>query len=929
MNKVGAFLNELEAEALLAQGKFTEALPLLRNALEKNEYLNKESLLCNISLCYFKMQDYKQSVFYLQELFKINPEYPTVVYNLAYSCLMLNDYNQAVKNFEAVREKEGMNQDIAYNLGTAYMGRKEGKKAMECFNYLIDTRPLSPQLIYNAGIGLVNNGFSKEARDFFIKYLSSAQNDIDATFGLGIAYNQQKDYRKAIECFLRVISWDEMRYPSAFVSLGMAYFQIGNISKSLEYLNEAARFNLAEAWYYLGVVYEATEQLDNAVLAYKKAGDIDHAFWEVWEKLGNLYLKKSSLPESRISYKKAFKLTGRPFFAFKAGLISMMQKEYPQALEYFLICFEKKSEDEFQEADLYQNLAVCCYYLDKHAESVNYARKALEIDKKRESVYFVLGSSLLKTARTAEARTILLEGLKFCPEDVNLLYTLGVLEGSLGDYRSSSDYFSRAVKITRSPDVLYALGLAKMKLNDKDSAAELFDEFKQYHKDDPDMLYKLGLLFIELKNYNKAKTAFKEVLSINPGEEKAKNYLYSLEEKINKTKKRGSLLNIGKNFLFLLLLLPFISCSQEHLILVKNIQRLKLLTIQDMLQESGFGKKRLKREILTNQTVQNEATDEKIEKSKVVSYNKQLNIPENQDFSINIKPLNDFIILKSVQGDVQYVKASSQQEKGLFMFHSGKRDSKIQFQQFDVSGALVKNLNYYVKIQAAVSQPSVTVSHSSAMASNTNKTGEENVQTLTVNPNISTLIITSIQGLSPTEALRELRGMLSSSEFTDDDKELIRYKMTEILIEERSFKDAQVQIDALNNKNRKSLYTGKLLMARKNNKEALRYYMDALGGDDETKKTAVIDMEKLILAMGAAEKNLLERLRAETKKFKNDKDFYVNSMIGIARIYQYLPDIYSAKDIYESILNGDYDEDLKEKTRQSYEELKKDFLEYR
>jgi hypothetical protein len=88
-------------------------------------------------------------------------------------------------------------------------------------------------------------------------------------------------------------------------------------------------------------------------------------------------------------------------------------------------------------------------------------------------------------------------------------------------------------------------------------------------------------------------------------------------------------------------------------------------------------------------------------------------------------------------------------------------------------------------------------------------------------------------------------------------------------------------------------------------------------------------MEKLILAIGAAEKGLIDMLKSETVKYKSDKQFYVSSMLGIARIYQYLPDIYSAREIYESILNGDYDRQEKDKAKQSYDELKKDFLEYR
>jgi flagellar motor component MotA len=128
----------------------------------------------------------------------------------------------------------------------------------------------------------------------------------------------------------------------------------------------------------------------------------------------------------------------------------------------------------------------------------------------------------------------------------------------------------------------------------------------------------------------------------------------------------------------------------------------------------------------------------------------------------------------------------------------------------------------------------------------------------------------------------------------------------------------------------KALYRARLAKARNNQKEAVRNYISLLGNSsDTTRKTGILELENLLLEMGSADRNLLESLTAETKKFRSDADFYGSSMIRIARIYPYLKDVYKAKEILESVMNGNFSKEVKAEAEKAYEELKKDFLEYR
>jgi tetratricopeptide (TPR) repeat protein len=135
---------------------------------------------------------------------------------------------------------------------------------------------------------------------------------------------------------------------------------------------------MTEAWYYLGIVYESTEQTAKAISAFQKAGSLDHKMVEAWEKLAHLYLKVQNLDEAKISLKKAFKLTNDPKYAYKLALVAMVMKDYQRAVDLFLFCLDKEGFEEVKPVELWESLSLCYYYLEKYEKSIEYGQKVLE-----------------------------------------------------------------------------------------------------------------------------------------------------------------------------------------------------------------------------------------------------------------------------------------------------------------------------------------------------------------------------------------------------------------------------------------------------------------------------------------------------------------------------------------------------------------------
>jgi tetratricopeptide (TPR) repeat protein len=94
----------------------------------------------------------------------------------------------------------------------------------------------------------------------------------DAFFQQGIKFEDNGDYRKAIQSYTEVIKIRPNR-PNAWFNRGNCYYAIGNYQQSVKDLSEAVRINPtdAEAYDLLGGAYLQLNQLDSAVTSFDRA----------------------------------------------------------------------------------------------------------------------------------------------------------------------------------------------------------------------------------------------------------------------------------------------------------------------------------------------------------------------------------------------------------------------------------------------------------------------------------------------------------------------------------------------------------------------------------------------------------------------------------------------------------------------------------
>jgi len=527
--QVKSFIQEIEADRLIQNGDYEEAVLVLQNALESPHYPNREALINQLTICYLELRRFSDAIKILQEALKLNPENSTVLYHLGLSYFSQQNYTDAIPCFKKLIELEGYSEDNFYHLGLALLYCNQTEESLKYLNQIVDvqnSKSMRPDLVYDIGIHLIQADKPVHAKELFIRYLKIAENDIDATFGLGIAYSELRDYYRALECFNRIQKWAPERFPSLQVMIGVSQYKIGNIQLALDALEDSVEQNQQdyEPHYYLGVIYDELNYPEKAIRYLKTASNLNRKSVETLEKLGAIYLKLKKNEEARMTYKKLLKITGKGKYAYQIANLYFLKENYQEALKYYTL-----ANTEVSINNINYNIGMCYFNLQQFNQSIPYLESSLTT-MHDEWVFFMLGSAYLKTEQYDLALENLLKSYDINPKHLPTLYNTGILYANLANYKEADIWFDRYLSLSENPDVLYAKALSSFKLGNKDSAIKFFTKTIQTKMESPELLYKVALYLIQLKAKKQASLALKQVLQLVPEHQKAKEYLDELEE---------------------------------------------------------------------------------------------------------------------------------------------------------------------------------------------------------------------------------------------------------------------------------------------------------------------------------------------------------------------------------------------------------------
>ncbi|MEN2984774.1 MAG: tetratricopeptide repeat protein [Dictyoglomaceae bacterium] len=225
-----------------------------------------------------------------------------------------------------------------------------------------------------------------------------------------------KDDKKVEEIAKRIIEIDPFHFDANMV-LGSLYFNNKKYYDAKIIYENLSRVytNNVDVWNNLGVTYIQLKDYENAEKALLKALEIDPNYKLARQNISLLSKKlgkKIELPPIKEEKDLGYYLT--------KGIEAYNNKDYKLAEELFrkAISINNKSFEG------YNNLGAVLFIQGKYEEAIEMFRKALEINKQYLQAYGNISVALIKLGRKNEARKYLEEGLKYFPNNQDLLKLL-------------------------------------------------------------------------------------------------------------------------------------------------------------------------------------------------------------------------------------------------------------------------------------------------------------------------------------------------------------------------------------------------------------------------------------------------------------------------------------------------------------------------
>ena len=414
--------------------------------------------------------------------------------------LAIEQYEQIIK----LETDPGNLVDDHLLLGRLYRLNNDLEKAENEFKTAVKMQPDSEEAVTTLAYLYNEEGDSKRA----IASLNSvpdASRSAKLYSALGYTYEQQKQYKEAIEAYRHAIELDRDNL-DAIRGLAQNLLNDGQTEAALDQYKVIADANPEDAQTYLRMaeIYKKQGKFDSAMDSLKKAETMVQDSIEVPYQISTVYQAQGRFDDAEQTLQKLLDKTektdnsytqgernNRAVFLERLGTIYRDQGNSQSALDTFRKMLALGDDNVVRG---YQQI------IDTYRESKQWpqataaAREAVQKVPNDRGLKMVLASQLADTGQPDAAIQQVKSLLKGTPEDREVYIALAQMYSRLKRWNESEEAIGKADQLSSKPD-------------DK--------EYTAFIK---------GSIFERQKKYDEAEQAFKEVLTINPQSATTLNY---------------------------------------------------------------------------------------------------------------------------------------------------------------------------------------------------------------------------------------------------------------------------------------------------------------------------------------------------------------------------------------------------------------------
>ncbi|HRZ27069.1 MAG TPA: tetratricopeptide repeat protein [Spirochaetota bacterium] len=424
--------------------------------------VNTRLLLGNI---YFEMNRYEDAINQYRRALDIEPDNPSVLYNLGAALMKQGDELSALEYFKKAGASDRIG-EIAYKaysrLGVVYTERRVWDLAEKYLKLAVSLRPHDPVGHYNLGIAYLRQNRNDEALKEFVQSEDLTRDDQVMLESLGEAFLSMKEYDHSLTAYNKILETSK-RNVRILSRIGEIYYEKGELDLALEAYRkitmvEPATENARVAYINMGNIFDDTQQYDAAIEAYQKALSISDRDDGAYYNLGIAY-KHADKPDLAIdSWRRAAELNDNspkaPMaladYYYEKKLYDLAEKEYQRILQKWPAI----QEAHFKMATIY-------YKRDELEFALKAYARVIEINDKNDLARKALINSAVIVSKRAtdeeginKARDMITKALLIKPGDAETLFSLGIIYFKQEMYDRAIETFYQALKGSREPSLV-------------------------------------------------------------------------------------------------------------------------------------------------------------------------------------------------------------------------------------------------------------------------------------------------------------------------------------------------------------------------------------------------------------------------------------------------------------------------------------------
>ncbi len=353
---------------------------------------------------------------------------------------------------------------------------------------------------------------------------SSNNSNIYAHYMMGIIYDRQGEFQKAIEEYKQALEYATDKVP-IYIKIGRNYLKLNKTDEAKSYINKAIKLSPEdiETHSLLALLYTKESEYGKAASEYKKVIEISPENKIALASLADIYVLEGKNKQAIEIYKELIKKEELPVLYFNLGLIYVNTKETDEAIK----CFKKTIELESKFLATYLALGLV-YEMDKQPEkAISCYNEALKIDPLSIDFYKQLGRLYHQEGKLKEAEEQYKFILELYPNNTGSYINLTYFYLETEQYKRCIDLLKKAIQLNvKHKDKLYLLlGSSYQKAKMPDKAEEAYRQAIELNPESDLAHFYLGAYYEYHNRRKEAEAQFEKAIEINPDNADALNYL--------------------------------------------------------------------------------------------------------------------------------------------------------------------------------------------------------------------------------------------------------------------------------------------------------------------------------------------------------------------------------------------------------------------